>query len=227
MRLLVILLFIPVFVFAGVGFSDSEPGILDTLSPSITLTSPVEGDSFEYEVPFVWEVLDHSISVAVDAVVLTILDPGDAEIYSHAEVMNIEGSYSFTWEVTTILPEGSYWQIEATDALGNSVIATGGTFSATNNPVSVELPTVLTMEQAKPNPFNPQTTIRFYNPKDGMASLKIYDINGRLVETLHQGQLERDWHELTWRAKGHASGAYFAQLISGTETRNIKLMLLK
>lgn len=227
MRLLGILLFIPAFVFAGVGFSDSEPGILDTLSPSITLTSPVEGDSFDFEVPFVWEVQEHSISVAVDAVVLSVIGPDEAVIYSHGEVMNSEGSYNFTWEVTTTLPDGSYWQIEATDALGNSAIATGGTFSATNAPVSVELPTVLTMEQAKPNPFNPQTTIRFYNPKEGMTSLKIYDINGRLVETLHQGHLNKDWHELTWRAKGHASGAYFARLISGNETRNIKLMLLK
>jgi hypothetical protein len=227
MRLFAISLFIPALVFAGVGFSDSEPGILDTLSPSITLTSPVEGDSFDFEVPFVWEVQDHSISVSVDAVVLTILGPDDVQIYSHAEVMNIEGNYNFTWEVTTTLPEGSYWQIEATDAFGNSSIETGGTFNATNTPVSVELPTVLTLEQAKPNPFNPQTTIRFYNPKQGNASLKIYDINGRLVETLHQGQLNKDWHELTWRAKGHASGAYFARLISGTETRNIKLMLLK
>jgi hypothetical protein len=227
MRLFAILLFIPAFVFAGVGFSDSEPGILDTLSPSITLTSPVEGDSFDFEVPFVWEVQEHSISEAVDAVVLTILGPDDVQIYSHAEVMNIEGNYNFTWEATTTLPDGSYWQIEAIDAYGNSSYATGGTFNATNTPVSVELPTVLTMEQAKPNPFNPQTTIRFYNPKQGMASLKIYDINGRLVETLHQGQLNKNWHELTWRAKGHASGAYFARLISGNETRNIKLMLLK
>jgi len=227
MRYVVFLLLFPAFVFAGVGFNDSEPGILDTLSPTITLTSPVEGDSFEFEVPFVWEVLDYSISVAVDAVVLTILGPDDVEIYSHAEVMNSEGSYNFIWEVTITLPEGSYWQIEATDALGNSAIAIGGTFNATNTPVSVELPTVLTLEQAKPNPFNPQTTIRFYNPEEGMTSLKIYDINGRLVETLHQGQLEKDWYELTWRAKGHASGAYFARLISGTETRNIKLMLLK
>lgn len=227
MRLLGILLLIPVFVFAGVGFSDSDPGVLDTVSPSITLTSPVEGDSFDYEVPFVWEVQDHSISAAIDAVVLNVIGPDETVIYSHAEVMNGEGSYSFNWEVTTTLPEGSYWQVEVTDAFGNSSTATGGTFSATNTPVSVELPTVLTLEQAKPNPFNPQTTIRFYNPKQGNASLKIYDINGRLVETLHQGQLEKDWHELTWRAKGHASGAYFVRLISGTETRNIKLMLLK
>ena len=158
---------------------------------------------------------------------LSVIDPDEEVLYSHDEVMNSEGSYSFTWEVTTTLPEGTYWQVEATDYFGNSSIVTGGTFNATNTPVSVELPTVLTLEQAKPNPFNPQTTIRFYNPKEGMASLKIYDINGRLVETLLQGQLEKDWHELTWRAKGHASGVYFARLISGNETRNIKLMLLK
>ena len=61
MRLFVILLFIPVFVFAGIGFSDSEPGILDTLSPSITLISPIEGDSFVNEVPFSWGILENSI----------------------------------------------------------------------------------------------------------------------------------------------------------------------
>jgi flagellar hook assembly protein FlgD len=227
MRFCLVLLCLPALVFAGIGFSDSDPGVLDTISPSITLTSPVEGDSFDFEVPFVWEVQEHSISEAIDAVMLSVIGPDEAVIYSHGEVMNSEGSYNFTWEVTTTLPDGSYWQIEANDYFGNSSTVTGGTFNATNTPVSVELPTVLTLEQAKPNPFNPKTTIRFYNPKDGMASLKIYDINGRLVETLLQGQLEKDWHELTWRAKGHASGTYFARLVSGTETRNIKLMLLK
>jgi|APSaa5957512622_1039677.scaffolds.fasta_scaffold96391_2 hypothetical protein len=227
MRFCLIILFIPAVVFAGVGFSDSEPGVLDTLSPQITLTSPVEGDSFDYEVPFVWEVQEHSISLDADAVLLSIIGPDGTVVDTHGEVMNGDGGYSFNWEVTATLEDGSFWQVEVTDAYGNNSIETGGIFSATNTPSSVMLPTVLTLEQAKPNPFNPQTTIRFYNPRDGMASLKIYDINGRLVDTLHQGQLGKDWHELTWRAKGHASGTYFARLVSGTETRNIKLMLLK
>jgi len=227
MRLIAVLLFIPVLSLAGVGFSDSEPGVLDTLSPVISLTSPIEGDSFDYEVPFVWEVQEHSISVDASAVLLSILAPDGTVIDSHGEVMNIEGDYSFTWIATTTLEDGSYWQVEVTDAYGNSATTVGGTFNATNAPTAVDIPTVLTLNQAKPNPFNPQTTISFYNPKPGNASLKIYDINGRLIETLHQGQLEKDWHELTWRANGHASGAYFARLVSGTETRNIKLMLLK
>ena len=44
--------------------------------------------------------------------------------------------------------------------------------------------TTYDISQNYPNPFNPSTTIRYQIPKDGLVTLKIYDILGREVKTL-------------------------------------------
>jgi hypothetical protein len=80
-----------------------------------------------------------------------------------------------------------------------------------------------------PNPFNPVTTIRF---DVGMNSgnntiLRIYDITGRNVATLINGQLQTGTYEVQWDARGFASGIYFSELISGTKRHTQKMVLLK
>ena len=84
---------------------------------------------------------------------------------------------------------------------------------------------------AYPNPFNPTTMIRF-NISVGDANLRplqltLYDITGRLVETLINQQLEPGVHEIQWDAKNLPSGLYFIQLQSGTKIQTQKLILLK
>jgi len=84
---------------------------------------------------------------------------------------------------------------------------------------------------AYPNPFNPTTMIR-YNISVGDANLRplqltLYDITGRLVETLINQQLEPGVHEIQWDAKNLPSGLYFIQLQSGTKIQTQKLILLK
>ena len=53
-----------------------------------------------------------------------------------------------------------------------------------NNFDNGTLPKRLALAQNYPNPFNPSTTISYSLPKDGYVALKVYDILGRVVETL-------------------------------------------
>jgi hypothetical protein len=78
-----------------------------------------------------------------------------------------------------------------------------------------------------PNPFNPTTTIQFSVSTMTIASLGIYDISGRLVETLVRGDFEAGEHEVIWNAVNHSSGIYFVKLTSGKNRSVQKLVLLK
>ena len=96
-----------------------------------------------------------------------------------------------------------------------------------DNPVTV--PFQFELFPAYPNPFNPSTTIRFNIPVETWhaTSLQIYDITGRVVETLVDGTLDPGPHEIQWNASEHASGIYFARLQSRSMVQSQKLILLK
>jgi len=95
------------------------------------------------------------------------------------------------------------------------------------NPVAV--PFQFELFPAYPNPFNPSTTIWFNIPVETWhaTSLQIYDITGRVVETLVDGTLDPGTHEIQWNASEHASGIYFARLQSGSKVQSQKLILIK
>lgn len=78
-----------------------------------------------------------------------------------------------------------------------------------------------------PNPFNPSTTIRFKVGTLHETSLHVFDIAGRLVEELVNGELVTGEHEVVWNAEGLASGVYFVRLESGSFSQTQKLILLK
>ena len=82
---------------------------------------------------------------------------------------------------------------------------------------------------AYPNPFNPVTTIRFDIPVEvqNETSLYIYDINGKIVETLVNGGIVAGEHEVQWNAWQYASGVYFAELVTGENRQVQKLVLMK
>jgi hypothetical protein len=78
-----------------------------------------------------------------------------------------------------------------------------------------------------PNPFNSSTQIRFDVPKAGLVDLKVYDIEGRLVETLASRVFGAGSHTLTYDTSGRASGAYFVRMASGEFTTTQKIVFLK
>ena len=92
--------------------------------------------------------------------------------------------------------------------------------------VTVE-PTSFGIESVYPNPFNPVTTIKFTVETQNFVSLQIFNINGQLIETLVDGNVEVGYHEVNWNASQHSSGVYFVKMVAGAYTKTQKIMLLK
>ena len=79
-----------------------------------------------------------------------------------------------------------------------------------------------------PNPFNPTTTLEFDLAEDGLVSIVIYDIQGRKVSELFNGELSKGFsHQYNWDASSIASGKYFAVISAPNFTDTINMTLLK
>lgn len=83
-----------------------------------------------------------------------------------------------------------------------------------------------------PNPFNPSTTIRFSLAQSGQASLKIYDVRGRMIRSLVDGALPAGDHELRWDGRTQdgspaASGVYFMRLAAPGFSQQAKMVLAR
>jgi len=80
-----------------------------------------------------------------------------------------------------------------------------------------------------PNPFNPTTTIRFDIGVGtaNMQSLRIFDLTGRVVDVLMNGEINPGQHEIHWNASNQASGIYFVELVAGNFRQVQKMVLMK
>ncbi len=96
----------------------------------------------------------------------------------------------------------------------------------------VEIPVEFALNQNYPNPFNPETNISFDLPTRSTATLDIFDIMGRKVITLVDGELEAGSYTVTWNGRDQSgnkasSGIYFYRLATGFGVRQAKMTLLK
>ncbi len=83
------------------------------------------------------------------------------------------------------------------------------------------------LQQNFPNPFNPGTRIQFALPQAANVSLKIYDINGRLVADLINGMQNAGRYEVEFNAENLASGVYMYVLQAGEFSQIKRMTLLK
>jgi hypothetical protein len=89
-----------------------------------------------------------------------------------------------------------------------------------------------TLRQNYPNPFNPTTTISYQIPVAEKVSLKIYDMLGREVRTLVNGDVDAGSHTVVWNGTNNsgvkvASGVYIYKLKAGKHQLNKKMTFMK
>ena len=124
-----------------------------------------------------------------------------------------------------------------TDLEGNqlaqyNVGALPGSFAfAPASSVSIDdtqIPKAVSILSNYPNPFNPATTIRFSVETQEIISLHIYDISGKLVETLFvDAQFNNGNHAVQWNGNDVSSGIYFAILKNSEHIWTKKMTLMK
>lgn len=103
--------------------------------------------------------------------------------------------------------------------------------SATSTSVSsgflnIGVPDSYQLEQNYPNPFNPSTRIEYKATATGPLAIRVYDVQGRLVETLVDRSHAAGTHSVEWNAEGLPSGAYFYRIESAGKTTAVRQALL-
>ena len=81
--------------------------------------------------------------------------------------------------------------------------------------------------KAKPNPFNPRTKIEFGMAREGRATVRVFDIQGRLVSTVVDRVLSAGNHSYDFDGARLASGLYFMSLKADGKQETRRLSLLK
>jgi hypothetical protein len=89
------------------------------------------------------------------------------------------------------------------------------------------IPETYRLDQNYPNPFNPITTIRYQLPVECDVTLKVYDITGRVLETLVKKRHSAGVHNVRFDGSDLCSGVYFYSIKAGEFTENRKLILMK
>ncbi|MCC6866552.1 MAG: T9SS type A sorting domain-containing protein [Ignavibacteria bacterium] len=82
--------------------------------------------------------------------------------------------------------------------------------------ITNEFPVEFKLYDAYPNPFNPQTNIKFSITQKGFTSLKIYDITGKEAAVLINDELNQGTYSFKYNASELASGIYFYKLQQGS-----------
>lgn len=80
---------------------------------------------------------------------------------------------------------------------------------------------------ARPNPFNPVTELLYSVPAEGYATIEVFNLAGRKVANVHQGNVQAGPHSVSWQPKGLSSGVYHAVLRQGNLRTTIRVTLIK
>ncbi len=163
------------------------------------------------------------------------------------EIWNSSGKYD--WWHTIHIPLGElagqelYFRFRLTDqstheeltdpgwTLDNIRIVSG--IAVSNQEYLNETPVLSALYPNFPNPFNPETTIRFsVNDNDTSIQLTVYNLKGQKVKTLYNGSMARGQHSIVWNGtddnnKRVSSGMYLYKITDGTQSQARKMLLMK
>ena len=143
---------------------------------------------------------------------------------AYGNFYHIATTSNLTWTDVSIdldMPDTQYWyKIKAVDYYNNE-----SDFSNTESVWGIHkvaakdpdgsnngLPEKFQLYQNSPNPFNPTTNIVFDLPVTSKVKLIVFDINGKVVQTIFNGVLEAGRHQFKFNASNLPSGVYMYQI---------------
>ena len=148
-------------------------------------------------------------------------------------------SHGMTFHETAVTNSGGQATFTVTVPEGTPILYTGARkhnynpITATIGGVGVEggttagVPALAHSLSASPNPVNTTAVVNFSLPSAGTATISVFDVAGRQVETIHAGELSPGSHSVSWDASRFANGVYFVRLASPAGTLATQVMVLK
>jgi hypothetical protein len=139
------------------------------------------------------------------------------------------------------LPDGQFMHLKSTSSFVDAGTSVGLPYNGSRpdlgcfetpaitlvKPAVGGVPSDFQLFQNFPNPFNPTTTIGFQLPVGCRVRLALYDMLGRDVAILVNGEKPAGYYSVEWNASRFASGIYFYRLEAGSYVSTKKLMLLQ
>ncbi len=150
------------------------------------------------------------------------------QMFCTVGIENEDHSIGLTYSYYNRQPSSGYWLLDGT-ALK---ITTGGP-GAASAMTGLDLPPRLLLERSEPNPCGAAgATIHFTLGREGPVALRVYDADGRMVDTILSGTLPAGRHAIPWAARDQQgrqspSGIYFYRLDAGKESASRKLLLIR
>ena len=212
--------------------SDTSSFLLDKQeSPeAFTLISPANGSEIGSLRPvFTWEASsdpDPRDEVRYTLIVRRVTGP-DSIVYK------IDGITDSTHQVAVDIEIDNYeWWVIAEDTDNKDLDRPSSEIFSLSVIVGIDdefagLPEEFNLYQNYPNPFNPSTIIKYALPEASRVSLTMYNIRGREVALLINGNMPAGFHEVTWDASNFASGVYIYRLQAEDFVQTKKMVLLK
>jgi len=104
--------------------------------------------------------------------------------------------------------------------------------TSSSNPNDGLIPALTALEGNYPNPFNPETAIRFSLKEAAPVRINIFNIKGQLVQSLVNSDLQAGYHKVVWNGKDSrgnrvSSGIYMYRMETPKYTKTMKMMLMK
>ncbi len=202
----------------------TENAIFMNGGPGIELAT---GGNTELDAPVLTQFSPLTGTAPANAVVEIFSGPDDeGKIYEATVTADATGHFS--WEGT---PTGERVTATATDAAGNTSEFSNTIMTGVDgdNPSG---PGTFALYQNHPNPFNPETCIRYSLPRDTHVRLDIYNIQGQRIRCLvdtdqSAGEKSVIWDGLDARGRPAVSGLYTCRIETAHNTDTRKMLLLR
>jgi len=159
---------------------------------------------------------------------LLVRSPGDSLALSHASQTNDNLMFSFTRQGSDVEETYDLGPDESVKFSSEGITQINVELGVTSSVDGVtEQPQRVKLSQNYPNPFNPSTVISYTLPKAGSVSLEVFDMTGRRIAVLAQGNQAAGAYTYDFDASNLSSGVYMYRLQSAGTVLTRKMTLIK
>lgn len=212
----------------GTGFTIDQKIESDVLTLTFDIVNKADISNFGFGLKF--NPNEYKLERVDSGFIINPTNPGDVSIGSLFTLKNVP-----TTTVVTLRKRGAAWGVITPQELnlftGNRHNRRLLAFEPAPAFAPVPRPTALTLNNF-PNPFNPETIIKYAVPNDGAVQLTVYNALGQVVRTLVNEHQHAGEHTVRWNATNDtgqpvADGLYFYRIVTPNGDMIRKMLLLK